>query len=817
PVASIEVWVKTGSVTEGRYESSGISHFVEHMLFKGTEKRGVGEISKEIQQYGGEINAHTSYDYTVYSVDIDSSKFLNACEILSDALINSAFDQDEFKKEMDVILKEINMNEDDPRRKIIKTFFNTVYREHPYKNPIIGYQDVFEKLTRYDMLNYFREKYVPNNIVFVAVGDFDRKKAYEELKDLFKDYDRGYDKPVFVPEEPKQLGLRENIGHADINKAYLFMGYHTTDIKDDDKFALDVLSMILGQGRSSRLYKKLREKLQLVNSISSWSFTPIYPTLDVKNYEKVLKEIDIEIERVKKEKVADNELEKVKELIISDYFFSLDTTSGQASDLGFNEVATGNYDYSKDYVSNIQKVTGEDIIRVAGKYFHDENKSVVSLVPRGYSTEAGDVDKAAGKAEETKKITLPNGLTLLVKEDNTLPTLSIRAIMRGGILVEDKKNNGISNLCSQLLLKGTKNRTADEIAEEIESVGGGISSYSANNSFGVSVDILSGKKDIALDILADVLQNPAFNEKDIEKEKKIIMLNIKSLEDQPYQAASKLFKETMFKGHPYQFQSIGTIESIKGISRKDLADFHDKYVVPDNMVVAVYGDIKAKDIETLIKKKFAGLKASGIKFPETKIDFKKGVIKEKKKMHFKQAVVMVGFRCVDIYDPDKYDFEILDAAFSGQGSRLFAAVREEEGLAYAVGSYLIIGLDPGAFVFYVATIPEKVDRVVELILNEVKDLKKAGIGAEELGRIKNGLIGTRKIQLQTNAQLSLQSSIDELYGLGYDNYKEYYDRIGGVSDKKIVDVAKQYFTLDDYVIVVIEPESSETEVGSSKK
>lgn len=812
PVAAIQVWVRTGSVTEDRYATSGISHFVEHMLFKGTAQRGVGEVAKEIQSYGGEINAHTSPDTTVYTVNIDSRYFEKACEILADSLMHSTFDPAEVEKERSVIVKEINLNDDDPDRRIYKTFFNTIYAVHPYKDPVIGYEQIFTSLTHADVLRYYAERYIPNNMVFVAVGDFDQREAYRKLEDIFKDFWRKSLPPVFVPREPAQLGTRVRFEEGDVNKAYLFLGYHTADIKSEDKYALDVISMILGEGRSSRLYQKVRERLSLVSSIGSWSYTPLYPgvfavtaTLEPDKFSRVKDEIIREIDRLRTEAVSPAELEKVKEMIISEYYFSRDTVAGQASDIGYCEVATANCNYLTEYVEKVKKVSAEDIIRVAQKYFYADNLTVTGLFPRGALPAAAPEVKNSSVVNPIQKYELPNGLKLLVKEDHTLPTVSIRVLMKGGLIVENQENNGISHLCSQLLLKGTLTRTGEEIVNAIESAGGTITSYSANNSFGCVIDILSGKTALAIDIAADVLMHPAFHEGAIEREKNAVLLNIKSLEDQPFQAAFKLFRETMFQHHPYRFQPIGTVQSVRHITRNDLQAFHQKYVVPENMVISVFGDVRAEDIRKLVGEKFGALKRTGLVFPKTKAGFKKGIVREKKTSTGKQAIVLLGYRGVDIFNPAKYSFEILDAMFSGQGSRLFTSVRDEEGLAYAVGSQIITGIDPGAFVFYIGTVPEKVDRVIELMLKEVRGLKQHGIAPDELQRTKNGLIGVRKIQLQTNDQLALQAGLDELYGLGCDDYLHYYDKINGTTDDDIMQTARNYFTDDDYVIVILGP------------
>ncbi|HRZ86359.1 MAG TPA: pitrilysin family protein [bacterium] len=814
PVAAIQVWVRTGSATEGRLGGSGVSHFVEHMMFKGTARRAVGEIAKEIQQYGGEINAHTSFDSTVYTVNIDSRHYLRALDTLADCIMHPSFDPAEVERERSVILKEIAMNEDDPGRKIYNIFFNTAYAVNPYKDPVIGYEDIFKRLTRDDLSRYFAERYAPNNMVIVAVGDLDAAKAHERIRELFGTLERASLPAVYVPAEPAQLGARVRIEKADVNKAHLFVGFHTTDVKHEHKYALDVIAMILGEGRSSRLYRLLREKLSLVSTVSAWSYTPEMPgvfavsaTCESDRMDRARDEIVAQVYRLKREPVALDELEKVKQTIISEYYFSLDTVSGQASDIGYSEVSTANCDFSAEYVARIQKVTADDIIRVATTYFYDENLTVAGIVPRGFREGPAAAAAAVTAEPVITRTVLPNGLTLLVREDHALPTVSVRALMRGGVIVENENNNGISNLCAQLMPKGTKTRSGEEIARAVESAGGSIESYSANNSFGCSVDIVSDRTEMALDIVADVLSKPVFDENDVEREKKMVELSIRSLEDQPFQAAFTLFRKTMFKGHPYRFHSLGSVESVARITRGDIVAFHEAYVVPGNIVLAVFGDVTAERVRALVEARFGAMQPKQAVFPKAETPREKGVVRAEARHAGKQAIVVVGYRGVDIYNTDKYPFEILDAMFSGQSSRLFASIRDEKGLAYAVGSQIITGLDPGAFVLYVATAPGKADHVVELIAAEIARLKSGGVAQEELARAQSGLIGVRKLQLQTNSQLSLQSGLDELYKLGYDNYRNYYARVGAVTEGDIGRVVRTYFPDDDYVVTVLTPDT----------
>ncbi len=812
PVVTLHMWVKTGSVYEQEYAGTGVSHFLEHMLFKGTEKRGVGQISQEIQSYGGDINAYTSYEHTVFTINVESGKFLNALEILADAIMHSSFDPAEFKKERDVILKEINMNDDDPERYIGKLFWATAYNQHPAKDPVIGYEELFRKLTRDDVLRYYKTRYVPNNMVLVAVGDFSAPAAYSRIENLFKHFERGIWNTPTLPEEPRQLGPRITVDYRDIGQAYALVGFHGPSLSDPDMPAMDVLSIILGEGRSSRLYQEAREKLGLVSSIASWSYTPAFPgvfgvsaSLAPEKMVSLLALIRKEIQRLRDEPVSPAELEKAKAQTIGEYYFSLETMAGQASDLGSSEVMTHDAYFSREYMKKITEVSAKDIQTAARKYLQEDLECQVFLLPQGSRV----LEQAASleRRQESKisKHVLANGTTVLIHEDHSIPTVSVRVLFKGGLLSETEKNNGISNLFSEMLIKGTRKHTGQAIVDELERSGGHVSSYSGNNSFGFSLDVLSAHWSMALRLASEILLEPAFPAQEFSKEKNAMLVDIQALEDQIFQTSSKLFREAMFEGHPYRFVSLGTVQSVSALNTRDLVKFYDDYVVGPNTVVCVYGDVNEQKVLLTLEKSLAKLpkrSAPSSKSPVPVITKPKKVSKEQQG---KQAMILLGFPSVSIYDPDRYVFEVMDALFSGLGSRLFSSIRDAHGLAYLVGCYQITGVDPGAFVFYVGTVPESVDFVVAQLRKEIEKIKSQGVDLEELERAKRGLIGQRKTNLQTNGQLSLQTGLDELYGLGWDEYKKYYDKIAAVTVEDIRRAANKYFDDSRCVVSIVQP------------
>ena len=400
---------------------------------------------------------------------------------------------------------------------------------------------------------------------------------------------------------------------------------------------------------------------------------------------------------------------------------------------------------------------------------------------------------------------LSNGARVLIREDHSLPTMSVKVLFKGGLLSETKSDNGISNLFSEMLLLGTKKRSAQSIVEGLEKAGGHISNYSGNNSFGFSIDVLAKHWSLAVELLSDIVMEPTLPAQELAKEKQAVLLDIQSLEDQIFQTASKLFRQTMFEGHPYQFITQGTKESVTRLRREDLLSYYQRYVVGPNTVITLGGDVEAKKVVKALEKALAKMPNHPASFPAFPRPAAKKPKSVSKTQDGKQAVILLGYPGVNMTDPDRYVFEVMDALFSGQGARLFDAIRETHGLAYLVGCYQITGVEPGAFVFYVGTVPDKVDFVVDALRKEIHKIKSTGVDPEELERAKRGLIGARKSQLQTNAQIGLQTGLDELYGLGWDDYKKYYQRVQTVTVEDIRRVANRYFDDDRQVLSIVQP------------
>ena len=511
PVASVQAWCATGSVDEDERLGAGLSHILEHMLFKGTKTRTTNAIAQKIQDVGGYINAYTSFDRTVFWIDVPKDGVTAALDVLSDAMMNSTLPPEEYLKEQEVIRREFAMGLDDPDRMTGLLLFATAFQKHPYRLPVIGQMEIYNQLTQEQVMQYYKTRYVPNNLTFIVAGDVDPEKVHQQLADFFKAYPEKSLKPIFIPEEPPQLGRREVHNEFATELTRLSLAWHIPEVTHPDVPALDLLSTILGDGRSSRLYRRVREEAGLAFAVSAFSYTPGDPgllgvdaTVDPKKREAAQHLILQIIGEVKQAGVTMDELMKAKKISLSHHLDALATMRGQASDIGGNWLLTRNLNFSRDYLAAVQKVTLDDIRRVATNYLTSDNLTVVSLNPRGSLVAKAEGAKVA-TATEIQKFELANGLRILVREDARLPLVSMTAVFRSGLLAETPQTNGITRLMAKVLLKGTKTRTAEQIANQIEAVGGSIGSDAGNNSFSVSLHLTKPDLKLGVDLLSDVL------------------------------------------------------------------------------------------------------------------------------------------------------------------------------------------------------------------------------------------------------------------------------------------------------------------------
>ncbi|MFH1067646.1 MAG: insulinase family protein, partial [bacterium] len=505
PVVSIQAWCRTGSMTEGQYEGCGISHFLEHMLFKGTEKRANSEIAHTIQGLGGYLNAYTFFDRTVFYFELPSAGWKTALDVLADAVFHSTLPQEEFEKEREVIRREFAMGFDDPERELQKLLFRTAFTTHPCRHPIIGHLDLFNQISPQELMQYYQSRYTTDNVTFIITGDVDPDEVARELTAITAPIQRRPTPPVYVPSEPVQLNRREahNTFLTDVTR--LCVAWHTPPVTHPDIYALDILAAVAGQGQSSRLQQELVEKRKLLRSVHAFSFSlaqsglwAVSATLQPgQSREEAQKAI---LDSLRRLDASPTELAKVKRQAIAARANELKTVTGRAGSLGEGWFAARDIHFGENYLNALQKVTLADLKRVANLYLTENNLTIVSLNPQKEAT-AATPRPATQTALAVECRALANGAKVVLTPDAKVPLVTIGVTGRGGLLAETAANNGISKLTSRLLDKGTPTRTAQQIAEEIENLGGNFEEDCGNNSFSLTIEVLQNDAEKAVELL----------------------------------------------------------------------------------------------------------------------------------------------------------------------------------------------------------------------------------------------------------------------------------------------------------------------------
>ncbi|MBI3322300.1 MAG: insulinase family protein [Candidatus Omnitrophica bacterium] len=821
--------VRTGSSTEGEYLGTGISHVVEHMLFKGTARRPVGAVEKEARSYGGSAQGMTNYDTTSYPLTVNKEKWSEAADLLVDALFFPSMDAEEFRKERDVVLRELKLREDDPEQIAWELLFSNAYRVHTYRIPIIGYEPLLTKLTAEDVRTYHRIRYTPNSTVIAVVGDVDPEAAVRRIEELAGRIPPGKVTADPMPEEPPQLSPREVTQEADAGLAIYSTGYPGVPINHPDLYALDLLSWVLGGGRGSVLEKALKET-GVVHSVSCWNYTPrdrglfnVTLRADPERVPEAERRLEEELARFKETPLPAAELAAAKRAFLKDYLVGRQTVGGQAADLAGFEVLTGDPLFAYRYLEEVERIQPGDLQRTARAYLVPGRRTAVRIFPRGTSSahpasapagspqakESAPQEKAAPR---TEKVVLDNGLRVLLRADHRLPLLTLQLSMLGGVRYETEQNNGISGIASRMLTRGTRRRSAEQITEELKRLGAHASPFSGRNSLGIALETVSAESEAAVRLLGEMVLQPAFHPEEVEKQRRLGMAALKTQEEDPFSWGIRRLAATLFTTHPYRLDPSGTQESLSKLQPEDLAHFHRIVLRPESMVLSVVGDFKREEILPLLKDVFGRFQAEpGLNPPVVPAEPPLARLRERMETAPRQeGILLIGFPGLSVADPRLPPLDLVETVLSGGAGRLFAEVRERRGLAYTVGGFSMPGVEPGAFVLYAVTDPSHLDQVRKAMLAEVQRVCAGPVPAEEMTEAKEGLLGQRRIARQTQAAQASQIAGDELFGLGFDHAEKYEARVRSLTAEEVRRTAQEILDPQRCVVVTGRPNAPDS-------
>lgn len=819
PIVTIDTWIKTGSIDE-EDSNNGVAHFLEHLFFKGTKTHEPGEFDKILETKGAITNAATSKDFTHYYITIPSKDFDLAMDLHGDMILHPLIPRKEMEKERKVVLEEISKDLNSPTKIMQDNLNSMLYTTHPYKRKVIGRSDVIETITRDQVLSFYNKNYSPSNMVTVIIGDVDANHAIEKTKEAFNAEYKKQTKTIYTKEAPltKQ---QKKVEYLDTESGYMVIGFRGTPIDDKDSYALDVLATILGDGRSSVLNQVLKEKKRIAFSVDAGNSTfrddgIFYISA---NYEpskcKIVQDtIFNEIEKIQKNGVTDDQLKLAKNIIERSTYYSRESITNIATEIGYTMALTNDIKFYDTYLDNIKNVSKEDVKKVAEKYL-GINRSAVSIVLPKSAKEvpvASLTQQAPATAElvsenaQTQKYKLSDGATMLYTPNNVNDIIAISIYAKGGQLAEQKA--GTANLTATAMMRGTKNYTSLELSQVLEDNGIKIQPSASADAFVINVLTTKDEYDKTLELLNEVVNNATFEDYEIDKVKTEKLNTIKRNKDVPLQRAIEEYRDLIYQNSPYSISSKILEKNIPNITKEDIINYYNSIFAPKNLVISINGNIDKdktiQDLNNIFKPKentknfdFAqyNSKIPTVTTPRQTIQ---------KVPTTETAWILLGWQTNGVLNEKDYaTLQVIDSLLgSGMSSRLFKDLREQEGLAYQLGSGYSPNVLRGSFLLYIGTNPQTLDKAKSGLFAEITRLKTEYVGDKELQDAKEKLLGNYVIGLETNLDKASNIGWYEASTRGYEFKDKYEKLINGVTDSDIIEIANKYFT-DDYILSIV--------------
>ncbi|MHC4982523.1 MAG: M16 family metallopeptidase [Planctomycetota bacterium] len=839
PVVAVRGYVRAGGLYEREWLGCGLSHLLEHLLAEDASHAEASEADEagkkatdRVRRIGGQANAYTALDRTCYHISAAAGKTDDCIALIADWMARPAFSAEDFRREHGVVQREIEKSKDEPERLADKAHMRNVFGTHPAGVPVIGYAEPLSKVTLADVSAYYKRVYVPQNVAFCVVGDVEVDKVLARTLEAFAGFERGRVPDLSVPEVRPFAGVsRAARAYKDLEQTIESVSFQSIALLDEDLYALDVLAQILGHGQSSRLYREILRNRGLVTSISCHSWTPAWGKgVFTIRFRSTPEKADAaegailaELEKVVETGVTKAELTRAKRQVIAAYVKSQQTAESIAAVLASDYLATGNALFSKHYTDRIQAVTPEQVHAAAEKYFTFDKMAITRLPPKLESAAAAE---AASKKRQLRVFTLDNGLRVILQPTD-VGLVSMAYVVKGGLLAETEKTNGLGTIMTALSTRGTRNYTAKQIDEFFDKAGGWIIGGCGNNSFYWQALALDDSFDGALEIFADVVTRPTFPQEELDILRPTLLARIEAYDEHWYGQLNKFFREKFFTG-PYSMLPAGREEVVENTTVEQVRRYHESRVLKHAELVAltpapkrsfinrpgvlaVFGNFDPERLPKRLEGLFGelGRRDQAAEAPPSRTS---GSSHAPKATHVlktdkKQAAIMIGAPGTTITDiKDRLSINVLDTIISGYdlpSGWLHNELRGKQ-LVYVVHSYNWAGLATGAFVTYAACQPERAKEVVEIIKENLRRAADYKPTQDEIDEAVNSILTAEVLGRQDIVAMTMDAAINELYGLGYDFHKRLEKLYRQVTPEEVQRVGRKYLG-DGYVVTVTTP------------
>lgn len=842
PKVSIQLWYNVGSKDEGTGER-GIAHLIEHMIFKGTSKLSESDINMITHMLSGSCNAFTSYDYTGYLFNFPKQYWQEALSMMADCMRGCTFKEDMLSSEMKAVIQELKMYRDNYTSSLFEKMVSTIFDAHPYHHPIIGYKEDLWNASSPLLKNFYNKHYIPNNAALVVVGDVKAQEVFASAESYFGAIpaDLNYKKSVHPFNHDiisKSITL-----YRDLQQPVAVFAYLVPGIESKKDNLLHLISWVLGKERSSRLYKKLVDELQLVTSVSADSedlfehglfFIYCEPKRveDIPAIEKCIKD---EIADIIKNGIQDAELDRAIKQTQMGLFNLLENFEQQAYQIGKFFWATGDEGYIFKYLSKPKKVLKKEMHDLIIEYFRptvlhkgvilplpesekatwatlqdqsdiEDNQILAARVrhtpvePAVYAKNVTIKAPSAFDFPKAQEIVLSNGLKVLYYNNPNTPKIDMVLQLKARSYYDPQNKQGLYPFVMNMLTEGTKNYSAEELAHAIESRGMSLEVYAG----GASVSMLSDDIVYGLTILEEVLTSPVFDAEQIEKVRAQMLADIVNYWDEPWDFSGQLLRDTLYKGHPYSKSSVGKKEAVEAIKKADLVEFFKKNISPDGAVLAIVGDLGAVDLKNVLESTIGTWKCSKVEeipfpalAPVTPVEINYPINRD-------QTVLCFAGISIDRKNPDYDKLLLFDQIFGSgvlgsMGSRLFQ-LREQSGLFYRINGSLIAGAGEQPGMVLVKTIVS-LDRLAEAeeVIKHVIETTADTITQEELEDAKRAVTNSLVDCFASNASMAQMFLFLDKYGLSSNFFDERASMLNKVKLEDLKATAKRFMSMDKLI------------------
>ena len=840
PVVAIVTHVKAGYFDETD-DVAGIAHVLEHMYFKGTPTRGVGEIPRATKAAGGYLNAGTIYDRTSYYTVLPASGFLDGLDIQSDAYAHSLVDAGELTRELEVIIQEARRKADTPSAVAVETLYRLLHDRHRIRRWRIGTEAGLRRLGRDDVLAFYRTYYQPSNTILAIVGDVDPEaalaaadRAYGGLPDHPVRRDRGPAEPAHAP------GLRFEDLSGDVTQSQLVMGWRTPPALDDDTPRLETAAAVLGSGRASRLYRAVRDRA-LAASIGASNYAPtdlgvftIHADGPPEFSIDVARAVWSEVRDLREHGATPDELFRARRLYEARFARALETMEGQANWLADWE-AFGDWTLGLDHYDRRMAVEPRDVARVATRWLDLDAAGVVSYRPDAIAPLAAQggalrdrveapprptpvggapaappiASAAAAPAPALERVEAgvhcyrtARGTPVLVRRIPGAPLAHLAVFVTGGACDEPAAHAGLTSLLVRTAVKGTAHRDAARIAADAELLGGSLSPTAGTESFGWSISVPTSRVDDALALLSDVAQYPSLAADALETERQVAITALALLRDDMQQWPMRLLVRAAFRGHPYGVPASGDEASLATIDAERLRSWHESQCLAGPSVIAIVGDVDPDEAAKGAGRCFAELRGATPRAPDAPVWTRQPVMVRESRDKAQTAMAM-AFPSPDRGDDARFAMHLLAGVGSGLGGRFFEELRDKRSLAYTVSAGVVEHRRAGVFRTFMAVSPSREEEARRAMLDELARLREEPVTDRELARAKAYAIGMHAIREQSGASVLGELLDAWMFGRSLAELEAYEARVRAVSAAEIQRVAHRYLDATRRVEAVV--------------